>query len=79
MPEQEIIQPEFGGARITVRLEPPGKLFSCPRRKTARQLLESFGLAEEEAIVARGDELLTPDRRIWPNDTLLVRVVGSRG
>jgi sulfur carrier protein ThiS len=50
-----------------------------PRPKTSRQLLAALNLREECALVARNGELLTPDRRIWPDDELLVRKVGSTG
>lgn len=75
----EIQEPAKGGARIKVRLEPPGKIIDLPRCKTASQLLEKLQLLPETALIARNGELLTPDRRIWPNDELLVRVVSSRG
>ena len=78
-PAIRVIAPECQGARIRVRIEPEGILLSMPRVKTARQLLVALNLAEESALVARARDLLTPDRRIWPNDELLVRVVSSRG
>lgn len=64
---------------ISVLLQPEERLLNIPRPKTARQLLEALGLMEETALVARNGELLTPDRRIWPGDELLVRVVASSG
>lgn len=74
-----IREPEHGGARVIVRLQPEDSLISIPRPKTARQLLAALGLAEETALVARNGELLTPDRHVWPNDELLVRKVASAG
>ncbi len=74
-----IVRPEHTGARVTVRVQPEESRLSLPRPKTARQLLEALGLAEESALVAREGQLLTPDRRIWPNDDLLVRKVASSG
>ncbi|MGE9984287.1 hypothetical protein [Desulfovibrio sp. SGI.169] len=74
-----IVRPEHAGARVTVRVQPEESLLSLPRPKTARQLLEALGLAEESALVARQGQLLTPDRRIWPGDELLVRKVASSG
>ncbi len=71
--------PEHTGARVTVVLQPEDSLLSLPRPKTARQLLDALDIAEECALVARGGELLTPDRRIWPDDALLVRKVASSG
>ncbi len=79
MADPEIVNPKHTGPRITVELVPPGKTLSLPRPKTARQLLEALDLMEEGALVARNGKLLTPDRHIWPDDHLLVRVVASRG
>lgn len=75
----ELVRPAHTGARVTVLLQPDDRRLSLPRPKTARQLLEALGLGEECALVARDGELLTPDRRIWPDDHLLVRVVMSAG
>ncbi|MBQ9407195.1 MAG: hypothetical protein IJU37_10740 [Desulfovibrio sp.] len=66
-------------ATVTVRLQPEEKRLTLTRPKTVRQLLDALGLAEETALVARDGQLLTPDRRIWPNDDLLVRKVASSG
>lgn len=74
-----VLRPDHGGARVTVLLQPEETRLSLPRPKTARQLLEALNLAEETALVARNGELLTPDRRIWPDDELLVRKVASSG
>ena len=75
----QIVRPEPCGARVTVLVQHEERRLSLPRPKTARQLLEALGLAEETALVARQGELLTPDRRIWPDDELLVRKVASSG
>ncbi len=64
----EVVEPDRKCQRITVRLVPPDRLISLPRPKTAMQLLAALGLAEESALVARDGKLLTPDRRIWPDD-----------
>ncbi len=77
--QMRIVRPEHTGARVTVLVQPEESRLSLPRPKTARQLLEALGLAEESALVARQGELLTPDRRIWPDDDLLVRKVASSG
>lgn len=74
-----VMNPEWTGPRVLVYREPENVLLSMPRKKTARQLLASLGLYEETALVARGGELLTPDRRIWPDEKILVRTVVSRG
>lgn len=75
--------PEKPAARpapsVSVLLQPEEKLLRLPRPKTVRQLLAALDLAEETALVARNGQLLTPDRRIWPDDELLVRTVTSSG
>lgn len=64
---------------VYVRFEPDGARKAIPRPKTALQLLERLNLHEEEALVIRNGQLLTPDRHIWPGDSVIVRVVASRG
>lgn len=75
----DIREPGCPGPRIRVWFEPPGKWLNMPRPKTVSQLLRALDLREETALVARKGKLLTPDRQIWPDDALLVRVVSSRG
>ncbi|MDR2574370.1 MAG: hypothetical protein LBC94_08550 [Desulfovibrio sp.] len=74
-----LIRPEYAGPRVRVLVQPGEKYLSIPRPKTVRQLMEALQLQEECALVARAGELLTPDRRIWPDDELLVREVASSG
>lgn len=69
----------YGPAMVRVLLQPEEKMLELPRPKTARQLLAALGLREETALVAREGELLTPDRRIFADDQLLVRTVTSSG
>ena len=66
-------------ATITLVLEPTGGTKERPRPKTAQQLLNQLGIRQCTALVIRGGELLTPDRRIEPGDTVTVRSVVSRG
>ncbi len=66
-------------ATIFVLLQPEDKKLELPRQKTARQLLASLNMREETALVARNGELLTPDRRIYAGDEILVRKVTSSG
>lgn len=70
---------EYGPAMVRVLLQPEEKWLDLPRPKTARQLLAALGLREETALVARDGELLTPDRRIFTGDEVLVRKVTSSG
>ncbi len=64
---------------IHLLLQPEDKQMQIPRQKTARQLLAFLNLREETALVARQGELLTPDRRIYAGDEILVRKVTSSG
>lgn len=66
---------------ITVLLQPEEREVSFPRHKVknVRRLLESLDIRPCTALVARGRELLTPDRETLPGDYLLVRKVTSSG
>lgn len=77
--ETTLVNRYWKGSRILVDIEPTGERLSMPRAKTARQLLEALRLEEETALVIKNGALLTPDRRIWPGDRIVVRLVGSRG
>lgn len=66
---------------VTVRLQPEetDRVFPRHKVKTVAHLLKALGIRPCTAIVARGSELLTPDRPTLPNDSLLVRKVTSSG
>jgi sulfur carrier protein len=64
---------------IRVTIEPGGETLEFPRLNTVLQLLNKLGLGVNEALVARGGVLLTPDRRLAHGDEVLVRRVASRG
>jgi sulfur carrier protein len=64
---------------ITVRLEPKNEILEFPKLNTALQLLNKLGLSGTDALVIRGDVLLTPDRKLRHGDEIIVRQVGSRG
>jgi len=66
---------------VTVTLQPEEREIVFPRHKvkTVKRLFVALGLRECTAIVVRDGQLLTPDRRINSNDTLLVRKVTSSG
>ena len=64
---------------VTIHLDPGGKIMTVPWPKTVRQLLKALELQEGTAIVARDGKLLTPDRHIWPDDLIYIRVVVSMG
>src|SRR5699024_2772954 len=66
---------------VTVLLQPEEQVLEIPRHKVknVKQLLKYLGIRECTALVARGRELLTPDRAVLPHDSLLVRKVTSSG
>lgn len=64
---------------VTIHLEPAMKTLKLKRPKTVAQLLSALNLEPETALVARDGKLLTYDRKIWPDDELLIRVVISSG
>lgn len=66
---------------VRVLLQPEEQILEIPRHKikNVKRLLHYLGIRECTALVARGRELLTPDRSVLPNDDLLVRKVTSSG
>ncbi len=64
---------------VTIHLEPKKSTLTFPRINTVLQLLGKLNLKTNDALIIRGDELLTPDRRIHPGDIITVRLVMSRG
>lgn len=64
---------------ITVRLESENRELTFPKLNTVLQLLRRLNLGLNAALVIRGGELLTPDRRLEPGDVIVVRRVTSRG
>jgi sulfur carrier protein len=64
---------------ITVRIEPEGSDQTFETLNTALQLLNRIGVRPSTALVIRGEELLTPDRKLCHGDRITVRLVGSRG
>ena len=74
-------KPPFEIPTVTIRLQPEEQIIEIPRHKvkTVKRLLLYLGIRECTALVARGRELLTPDRAVLPHDKLLVRKVTSSG
>ena len=64
---------------VTVLMEREGETLEFPRLNTVQQLLNKLDLFVNDALVIRGDELLTPDRKIAMGDEIVVRTVVSRG
>ncbi len=69
----------FTPKELEILLQPEEKTLRIPYVKTVRQLLSALGLQEEDALIAREGKLLTHDQRLFPNETILVRQVASRG
>lgn len=64
---------------ISVLLQPEEKLITIPRPKTVLQLLKKLEIKPGTALVIRDGGLLTPDRHIFPEEHLTVRIVTSSG
>ncbi len=66
---------------VHVLLQPEDLKLDVPRHKAKNvlRLLDHLGISKGTAIVARGSELLTPDRGLYANDEILVRKVTSAG
>jgi len=64
---------------ITVRLEPEDREIEFTKVNTVLQLLRKLSLGQSSVLIIRNGALLTPDRRLEPGDTIIVRRVTSRG
>ena len=64
---------------ITVTVSSKDQPVACPGSKTVMQLLQKFDLRVNDALIIRGDELLTPDRHLHDGDHITIRLVTSRG
>ena len=64
---------------ITVFVEPDNETLTFKRHNTVLMLQRRLGLRVNDALVIRGPELLTPDRRLDDGDMLRIRKVTSTG
>lgn len=64
---------------ISIRIEPDNEVRTLDKPTTALRLLSRLGLRPSQALVSRGRELLTPDRRVEDGDEVIVRKVVSLG
>lgn len=71
--------PRYHRPMVTIHMEPHKSTLTFQRINTVLQLLGKLDLRVNDALIIRGRELLTPDRRIHPGDTITVRLVMSRG
>lgn len=49
------------------------------KAKSALKILNLLGYSGVDALVIRENELLTPDRRVFDDDFIIIRPVTSRG
>ena len=66
-------------AKVTIVLLPEGEERVFSGIKSVHGLLGRMGLRVMEALVIRGDELLTPDRTLQDGERLTVKQVISAG
>jgi sulfur carrier protein len=64
---------------IRIHIEPDNQVRTLDKSTTALRLLARLGLRPSQALVSRGRELLTPDRRVEDGDEVVVRKVVSLG
>ncbi len=64
---------------ITVHVVPDNETLTFPRLNTVLQLLNRLGLRAGEALVIRGERLLTADLPLGLDDEITVRKVISAG
>ncbi|GAB6126280.1 hypothetical protein [Humidesulfovibrio idahonensis] len=64
---------------IIVSVEPDNKTLTFQRHNTVLMLQKALGLRVNDALIIRGDQLLTPDSRLNDGDEILVRKVMSTG
>ncbi len=64
---------------VEVIVEPDNTRYSFPKINSVLQLLHRIDRKPGMVLVIRDGQLLTPDRKIGRNDTIIVRDVVSRG
>ncbi len=64
---------------MKIIIEPENKEVELKKIKSVRALLNKLNLYPNQALIIRNKELLTPDEKLFPNDTIIVRKVASRG
>ncbi len=64
---------------MQILIEPENQWADIDRASTVLNLLKKLELRPNQAVVIRNGELLTPDRKIDPEDSIVVRKIASRG
>ena len=72
---------DLGGLRLPMRivLHQPRREIEMDGPRSVKALLNRLDLVTESVLVIRGDELLTDDVRLHPDDVIEVRPVISGG
>ncbi len=64
---------------MQILIEPENKVVFLTRAGNVDNLLRLLRLKPGQALVIRGSELLTPDRKVEPEDEIIIRKIVSRG
>lgn len=64
---------------ITVFVEPDNETFTFEKHNTVLMLQKRLSLRVNDALIIRGDRLLTPDDRLEDGDEIRIRKVMSTG
>jgi len=64
---------------MQILIEPECEVAIIDKASTVLNLLKKLQLKPNQAIVIRNGELLTPDRKLDPEDSIVVRKIASRG
>ncbi|MDQ7031368.1 MAG: hypothetical protein Q9M37_01425 [Desulfonauticus sp.] len=64
---------------MKVIVEPENHILELFKIKSVKALLNRLQLYPFQALVIRDNQLLTPDEKLFPNDTVIIRKVVSRG
>lgn len=64
---------------MTIHLQPQGKVVSLAGRRRVGDVVDHLGLVAGTVLVIRGDELLTDDEFLEPDDEVEMRAVISGG
>ncbi len=63
----------------TVTLQPENTTLRMPYVRSVQQLLNKVGVRRGTVLVIRDGRLLTPDRKLFPGDEIIIRTVVSAG
>ncbi len=64
---------------MQILIEPENQWATIDKATTVLNLLKELELRPNQALVIRDGELLTPDRKVGPQENITVRKIASRG